>query len=135
MFSTYRPGVDAIKTGVIGTDPPEPGGGTDPTAPPNPFIQPVQPAMDATKGRKQMERLQAWARNGGQRMGRRADGTIDYDRSVYADNPDGSWYSGPQYGVNNPNPFTHSPNRGDPNARGPQGYKPPLTPGGFNGAI
>lgn len=171
QFSDYRPGVSAINRanspGFLG--PPTPIGGTggtggtgatDPpqpvtTEPPkDPWANPAQPGMDATAGRKRQERLQAWARNGGQRMGRRADGSIDYDRSIYDDNADRTWYSGPQYGPNNLNPNWLAPDR---TTGGPAGYRwagwtppasgaPPnttaaapsptssLTPGAFNAA-
>lgn len=114
MFEQYKP--PRLTNGASATDPPEPSGNPPPAgAPPNPYVMPVanqQPSPAQWNQRR--GRLQSWAaanptRAARQQMGRNADGSINYDRAVYSDNADGTRYTGPAYGANNPRPVTPTP--------------------------
>lgn len=116
------------QTPPIGTDPPEPGG-SPAGAPPNPYIMPASPSgFDSAKWGQRQQRLRDWqaanpSRTQRQPMGRRADGSVNYDASSYGTN-----YTGAPIGPNNRAPVT--PNAAMSSVQSAR----PIAPGAFNGA-
>lgn len=110
MFDVYKPPRLTGGSGV--TDPPEPGGNPQPAgAPPNPYIMPVsQQQPNAAQWNQRRDRLQSWAaanptRAARPQMGRNPDGSLNYGINL-----DGSRFSPPPFGPNNPDPDRRGPN-------------------------